>query len=47
MKNFILILTCLVIALYVYLSIGRFRTLMKENDELRKSTNEIPSSAFR
>jgi len=47
MKNFILILTCLVIVLFVYLSIGKFRTLMKKNDELRKNTNEIPSSAFR
>jgi len=47
MKNFILILTCLVIILYVYLSIGKFKSLMKKNDELRKSTNEIPSSAFR
>jgi len=45
MRNFILVLTCLFIIVYVYLGIGKFRALMNKSDQLKKTANEIPSSA--
>ncbi|MFA6017317.1 MAG: hypothetical protein WC744_04500 [Patescibacteria group bacterium] len=45
MKNFILVLTCLLIILGVYLSLKKFQVLMQQNDELRRTANQIPSSA--
>ena len=45
MRNFILVLTCLFIILYVYLGIGKFRAIMNKSDQLKKTANEIPSSA--
>ncbi|MFA6532568.1 MAG: hypothetical protein WCT22_01045 [Patescibacteria group bacterium] len=45
MRDFILILVFLLIILGTYLGIKRFQTIMKSSDQIRKVTNEIPSSA--
>lgn len=46
MRDFILILVFLLIILGTYLGIKRFQAVMKDNDQIRKTTNEIPSSAI-
>ncbi len=45
MKNFVLVLVCLMIALGVYWGYGRFQTFMKKDDQVKKTVNNIPSSA--
>ena len=45
MKNFMLILVCLMIALGVYWGYGRFQTFMQKDDQMKKTVNDIPSSA--
>ncbi len=46
MRDFILILVFLLIILGTYLGIKRFQTVMNSSDQIRKATNEIPSSAI-
>jgi len=45
MKNFVLVLVCLMIALGVYWGYGRFQTFMKKDDQVKETVSNIPSSA--
>ncbi|EKE15183.1 MAG: hypothetical protein ACD_12C00116G0003 [uncultured bacterium] len=45
MRNFILALVCLAIIVGVFLSVKKFQSLIQKSDQLKKTANEIPSSA--
>ncbi|MFA5769903.1 MAG: hypothetical protein WC894_00215 [Patescibacteria group bacterium] len=45
MKNFILVLVCLTIIVGVFLSVKKFQSLIQKSDQLKKTANDIPSSA--